>query len=43
MKTIKPTCAITCEKYNYLRKENQGKLKVSCEKCRDRKICLVAN
>lgn len=40
MKTVKPTCGYTCSKWLSL--ERRGKVKISCEDCRDRKICLTA-
>ena len=36
---VRPRCARTCGKYNYLKKENEGKLQVYCDKCRDRQFC----
>lgn len=36
---VRPRCAITCSKYNYLKKENEGKLRVRCDKCKDRHFC----
>jgi len=41
-KIVRPRCAITCAKYRYLERENAGKVRVRCDKCRDRRICAQA-
>lgn len=38
-KIVRPRCSITCAKYNYLKKENAGKVQVRCDKCKDRRFC----
>lgn len=42
IKTIRPTCAITCGKYNRIEQENKEIIKLRCDKCRDRDICGMA-
>lgn len=41
-KVVRPRCQITCSKYRYLERENQGKHQVRCDKCRDKRICAQA-
>ena len=43
IKTIKPTCQITCAKMNYIKRENEGTIKLSCINCRDKRICIMSD
>jgi hypothetical protein len=43
MKIVKPRSSTTCSKYNYLKKENENKLIVQCNKCKDKDKCVYAD
>ncbi|KKK98271.1 hypothetical protein LCGC14_2644440 [marine sediment metagenome] len=43
IRMIRPKCLITCEKMNCINRERRGKIKLSCQNCRDNKICVQAS
>lgn len=40
IKTIRPKSSITCVKMNCIKRENEGKIKISCVNCRDKTGCM---
>ena len=40
VKTYRPKNSITCRNGKYIERENEGRIRVKCDECRDRRSCM---